>query len=79
MAGGDNILVRVWPVGTHRLLGWTNGELCELPDSIASLMKAEKTVYADVTVRPLTSSRPGYMQFVCIARAEKTVVTDKPL
>ena len=76
--GADNILVRVWPVGTTRLLGWTDETLCSLPPPIDSLIAAGKTVYADVVVRPLTPSRPGYMQFVCINAATKVVVRANP-
>ena len=72
--GGDNILVRIWPVGTKRLLGWTNASVCVLPAQIESLMKEGKNAYAVVTVRPLTRSKPGHMQFVCVADARSIAV-----
>ena len=73
--GADNILVRIWPVGTTRILGYADGALkCSLPPKIDSLMTAEQVVFADVVVRPVTRSRPGYMRFVCIATATRLVV-----
>jgi len=67
--GADNILVRIWPVGTKRLLGWTREDVCTLPENIRAAMDAGRTIYAVVTIRPLTQSQPGHMQFVCIAAA----------
>jgi hypothetical protein len=78
VAGGDNILIRIWPVGTRRLLGWTNAELCTPPSDLDSPMRAGKYVYADVVVRPLSRPDAHTMQFVCIAGATNVTVRDEP-
>jgi hypothetical protein len=69
--GADNISIRIWPVGTNRLLGYADGALkCHLPPMLERLMDEGKTVYADLTVRPVTRSQPGHMQFACVASAQ---------
>ena len=79
MQGGDNIEVRIWPVGTKRQLGWAgDAKRCSLPPTLEALMAAAKTVYADIVVRPVSQSRPGTMQFVCIAAVQKLVIRDHP-
>ena len=73
-AGGDNIVVRIWPVGTHRLFGYADGALqCAFPSSVMTLLQTGQSVYADIIVRPVTDSRPGFMQFVCVSSASKIV------
>ena len=83
--GGDNVVVRIWPVGTKRTLGYLGDGVspdgrdvhCQLPQAVEeAVVDEDKTVYADVTVRPITQSRPGAMQFVCIAAAKRVVVRD---
>jgi hypothetical protein len=78
VAGGDNILIRIWPVGTTRILGFTNAERCTPPPELDSPMRAGKYVYADVVVRPLTKSQSGSMQFVCIAAVTNLTARDQP-
>ena len=69
-AGADNIVVRIWPVGTKRLLGYADGALhCEFPKRVMDELAAGHQVYANIVVRPVTKSRPGVMQFVCVAAA----------
>jgi hypothetical protein len=75
--GADNIRIRIWPVGSSRLLGYTDGALkCRLPPMLKHLMDEGKTVYADVSVRPVTLSQPGHMQFACVASAEHMKAQD---
>jgi len=76
-AGADNIAVRIWRVGTHRILGYPDKGLpCGIPPELEPPLRAEKTIYADVTVRPVTESEPGVMQFVCIVSATNVSVQD---
>lgn len=83
-AGADNIVVWIWPVGTHRYLGYLGyadlgrgDEPCDLPPVLISPLQAYKTVYADVIVRPISRTRRHQMQLVCIAGANHLVVVDQ--
>ena len=75
--GAGNVGVWIWPVGTKRYLGWAGKALrCSLPTKIETLTDSGKTVYANIAIRPVSRSRPGHMQFVCIASADNIVVGD---
>lgn len=81
--GADNIEVWIWPVGTHRYFGdvgfvdlGSNKEPCGLPSNLVSPLLAGKTIFANITVRPISRKEPGHMQFVCIAAATHLVVVD---
>jgi hypothetical protein len=66
--GGDNIYVRIYVEGTGRILGYADGALrCTLPQDLENILMKEQYVEADVVVRPVTVSKPGFMQFVCIS------------
>ena len=66
--GGDNIQVRIYPSGTKRILGYADGALrCTLPKQLDEMLAGTPGIEADVTVRPVTASKPEVMQFVCIA------------
>jgi hypothetical protein len=66
--GGDNIYVRIYVSDTGRILGYADGALrCDLPRGLEDILVKEQEVEADVVVRPVTISKPGFMQFVCIA------------
>jgi hypothetical protein len=68
IAGGDNIQIRLHPKGTERILGYADGALrCSLPRGLEDTLAKAQVAEADVTIRPVTKSRPGVMQFVCIA------------
>ena len=70
--------LRVWPVGTDRLLGVLPSE-CELaPQSVlAHVKQGESVVFVDLVVCPFTNEQPGSMQMVCIESATNLVVTTK--
>jgi hypothetical protein len=73
--GADNIRLWIWPVGTKRYLGWAEKALrCSLPTQIEELTGSGKTVYANIAVRPVSKSRPGHMQYVCVASAKKSLL-----
>lgn len=75
-----NPTVRIWKVGTNRVLGVT--ERCaepacrKLPADVAELLDWEHAVFADFVVCPFTTSRPGHMQFVCVESASRVVVRE---
>jgi hypothetical protein len=69
-----NPTVRIWKVGTRRLLG-VSGRRCEppacepLPANVRTALDWEHQVFADFVLCPLTRERPGVMQMVCIDAA----------
>jgi hypothetical protein len=71
--------IRIWKVGTNRILGlWECsrtecGNPCPLPRQLDSLLRPYIIIYADFVVRPVTESKPGEMQMVCIASASHIV------
>jgi hypothetical protein len=75
-----SIPIRMWKVGTHRLLGIEDESYqkpsCVLPKEIRVLLDADQFVFADFVVRPLTVEQPEVMQRVCVVSA--TNVRTKP-
>jgi len=68
VAGRDNIQVRIQPKGSKRILGYADGALrCSLPPGLEEILETASAIDADATIRPVTVSKPGVMQFVCIA------------
>jgi hypothetical protein len=71
-------------VGGHRLLGAYGPDRdpaspALLPNDVAAIMRppepgALRTIVGDFTVCPLALARPGWMQPVCIARADHLVL-----
>ncbi|MHB1542953.1 MAG: hypothetical protein ACYCYH_16910 [Steroidobacteraceae bacterium] len=83
--GADTIEIWIWPVGTHRYLGYvgyvdlgSNREPCGLPSGLLSPLLAGRTIFANIIVRAISKKEPGHMQFVCIAAATHLVVVDHP-
>jgi hypothetical protein len=68
-----NPTVRIWKVGTRRLLGVTarcQPPACEpLPSVLRDALDWEHGVFADFVVCPFTRTRPGVMQMVCVDAA----------
>jgi hypothetical protein len=76
---------RIWIIGTKRILGVEDanadsaGEQLlpgHLNEEMFSLPPCSKAAFGDFTVCPLTPSRPGVMQRVCVASAAKVVIQD---
>ncbi len=74
--------VRIWIVGTRRVLGVADakGDVAgdevltgKLDQEMFTLPPCTKAAWGDFTVCPLTLSRPGVMQRVCIAEATKLI------
>jgi len=72
----DNVPLRIWPVGSSRLLGVQMADspfylpvACRVPSEFTRGLDLDTDIYADFVVRPLTPERPGVMQRVCIATA----------
>jgi hypothetical protein len=71
-----NPTVRIWRVGTNRILG-VAGQTCAnasyppavMPGSLWSQLDWDHDFFADLTVCPVTRDREGFMQMVCIDSA----------
>src|SRR5690242_8122405 len=63
--------IRIWPVGTTRLLGvsqekyWKEG-YANFPPDIAKLLTRENSVWGDFEVCPFEPDHPGVMRLVCV-------------
>lgn len=68
--------VRIWPVGSKRLLGVLPQEAEIVPDNVRRHLSFEKTIYGDFLVCPFTNDKPGEMRMVCIQEAEHLVIED---
>jgi hypothetical protein len=73
--------IRLWPVGSKRLLGVLDPEDISvvpsrntIPASIESKLDFDKDVFGDFLVCPIDRSRPGRMQTVCIASGKNLFV-----
>jgi len=70
--------IRLWPLGTKRLLGVFDPQnpssepgQSTIPASVLSKLNFDKDVFGDFLVCPLTRSRPGRMQTICIESGNK--------
>jgi hypothetical protein len=73
--------LRIWHVGTNRILGVTSRPLAddaENPIAPANLVNAlggfDHFVFGDFEVCPFTPKRQGWMQMVCVERAENLAI-----
>jgi hypothetical protein len=70
----DNVPLRIWPVGTSRLLGVQSDQssfylpvTCRLPEALSHIIGPDVDIYADFIVRPLASASADSMERVCVA------------
>jgi hypothetical protein len=68
--------LRIWPVGTSRLLGVLLSEEEIIPSEIRKQLAFGVRIYADYEVCPFTTQKPGQMQFVCVESASNIVIED---
>jgi hypothetical protein len=75
--------IRVWPMGTKRLLGVIDPDDVSsapgptiLPVDIKNKLDWNKDVFGDFMVCPLTRQQSGRMQTVCIASGKNLVVRE---
>ena len=76
--GADTIQLRLWPIGTKRMLGVSDGPAindAEHPIYPKELTFSDEngTIYGDFEVCPFTPKRDGEMQFVCIESASHVI------
>ena len=69
--------LRIWKIGTKRILGIHNDEeLGSFPDCLSPHIGFGKDLYADFLVCPFTRERTGSMRVVCIESASRMLVQD---
>jgi hypothetical protein len=66
--------VRIWPVGTKRLLGVLPSENEIMPPNVSKHIALGTDIFGDFVVCPFTKQEPGHMQFVCIESASNLVL-----
>jgi len=73
--------IRLWPVGSKRLLGVLDPEDISgepgpttVPTSIEKKLDGDKDIFGDFLVCPLTRSKPGRMQTICIESGKNLIV-----
>jgi hypothetical protein len=72
-----NPSVRIWPVGTSRVLGVRDSDPPLIPGELVSRLSWDHAVYGDLRVCPLTKERPGHMQIVCVASTRNLSIRPK--
>ena len=78
-----NPSLRIWPVGTKRLLGLSErrgsmNEAYNLPRELLAQLSFGKAMYADFTICPFTDDEPGVMRLACVESAENISIRDWP-
>ncbi len=66
--------LRIWPVGSGRLLGVLPSENEIVPNNIRAKVTFSQSVLANLEVCPFSRARAGEMQFVCVESATNVVV-----
>lgn len=78
--------IRIWKIGTRRMLGVYSGpeaerndpldnEHPELPENVKRAFKPfQNQVFADFEVCPIRQKKPDRVQAVCVESAKKVVV-----
>ena len=78
--GSGTPAVRIWPVGTHRMLGITAGPIADdaddpiAPKSMLLFNPGVQSIFGDFEVCPFTPEKKGHMQNVCVESASNLVV-----
>jgi hypothetical protein len=72
--------LRIWPVGTKRMLGVTAGPVADdaddpiCPQKMLQFTAGSEEILGDFEVCPFTPKREGAMQMVCVESASHLVV-----
>lgn len=74
-----NPAVRLWNLGTRRLLGVSDQRFSlpgyrNVPENLAKQLDGNSDVFGDFLVCPFTRSKPGEMQLMCIESAKNVAV-----
>ena len=70
-----NPSARIWPVGTKRMLGISEGRFylegyVNVPEELVRRLSWDTEMFADFTVCPFTDDRPGEMRLICVESAD---------
>ena len=73
--------IRIWPVGTKRLLGISEykyylEDYDNIPDDLVKQLNVKNAMYADFTVCPFTKDKPGVMRLVCVESARNITMRE---
>ena len=71
--------LRIWIIGTHRLLGVSGGRFYKkgyrnLPQAMEEKLDWDNALYGDFLIFPFTKSQAKVMQLVCIESVKNLVV-----
>ncbi len=71
--------VRIWPVGTNRILGVSEGRFYlddygDVPEDLVRQLSWGTAMFADFTVCPFTEDKTGVMRLVCVESAENITI-----
>ncbi len=76
--GNGTPALRIWPIGTNRMLGVTSGEFADdAEDPIVPRnmhFDPSQSAFGDFEVCPFTADKPGHMRMVCIQSAKNLVI-----
>ncbi len=68
--------IRIWKVGTSRLLGIKDDHFEHLPIVVKENIEFGVKIFADFVVCPLSPDQPGHMQIVCVESAKNIRIED---
>ena len=72
--------LRIWPIGTKRMLGVTAGPIADdaddpiAPNEMLKFAPDVEGIFGDFEVCPFTHERKGHMQMVCVQSVKNLVV-----
>ncbi len=82
--GDGTPALRIWPIGTKRMLGVTAGPVADdaddpiAPSDMLRFTSDVEAIFGDFEVCPFTPERKGHMQMVCVQSAKKLVIKRWP-
>ena len=77
--GSGTPSLRIWRIGTKRILGVTAGpqaDDADAPICPKEVLRWPAELYGDFEVCPFTTEKPGNMQMVCIESVSQLVVRE---
>lgn len=78
--GSGTPALRIWPVGTKRMLGVTAESIADdaddpiAPKDMLRFNSDVEAIFGDFEVCPFTPERKGHMQMVCVQSATKLAI-----
>jgi hypothetical protein len=77
--GSGTPSLRIWPIGTKRMLGVAAGPVADDADAPIcpnEMLRWPAEEYGDFEVCPFTEEKPGHMQMVCVESVSHLIVHD---